>query len=75
MRTDALLQIAREIVARVPACMAITVDHNGDASARVAGKKALRQYPSYETAYRCLASAHAHLWREAEARDGGCASA
>jgi general stress protein 26 len=35
MRTDALLQIAREIVARVPACMAITVDHNGDASARV----------------------------------------
>src|SRR5262249_20499218 len=35
----------------------------------VAGKRALRQYPSYETAYRCLASAYAHLGRDAEARD------
>ncbi len=35
----------------------------------VAGKKALRQNPSYETAYRCLASALAHLGRDAEARE------
>jgi adenylate cyclase len=35
----------------------------------VAGKKAQRQNPSYEPAYRCLASALAHLGREAEARE------
>jgi len=35
MRTDELLRIAREIIAKVPACMAITVDQNGDANARV----------------------------------------
>jgi adenylate cyclase len=34
----------------------------------VAGKKAQRQNPSYPTAYRCLASAFAHLGRDAEAR-------
>jgi general stress protein 26 len=41
MRTDALLQIAREIVASVPACMAITVDRNGDANARVVNPHSL----------------------------------
>jgi adenylate cyclase len=35
----------------------------------VAGKKALRQNPSYSPAYRCLASAFAHLGRDAEARE------
>jgi adenylate cyclase len=35
----------------------------------VAGKKAQRQNPSYSSAYRCLASAFAHLGRDAEARD------
>ncbi len=35
----------------------------------VAGKKALRQNPSYVGAYRCLASAFAHLGHDAEARD------
>ena len=35
----------------------------------VAGKKALRQNPSYAAAYRCLASAFAHLGRDAEARE------
>ena len=35
----------------------------------VAGKKAQRQNPSYSTAYRCLASAFAHLGRDAEARE------
>ena len=35
----------------------------------VAAKKAQRQNPSYSPAYRCLASAFAHLGREAEARD------
>ncbi|SDH43797.1 MULTISPECIES: adenylate/guanylate cyclase domain-containing protein [Bradyrhizobium] len=34
-----------------------------------AGKKALRQNPSYSTACRCLASAFAHLGRDAEARE------
>jgi adenylate cyclase len=34
-----------------------------------AGKKALRQNPSFSTAYRCLASAFAHLGRDAEARE------
>jgi len=33
-----------------------------------AGKKAQRQNPSYSPAYRCLASAFAHLGRDAEAR-------
>jgi adenylate cyclase len=34
-----------------------------------AAKKALRQNPSYPAAYRCLASAFAHLSRDAEARE------
>ena len=34
----------------------------------VAGKKALRQNPSHSGIYRCLASAFAHLGRDAEAR-------
>jgi adenylate cyclase len=35
----------------------------------VAGKKAQRQNPSYSPAYRCLASAFAHLGRDVEARE------
>jgi adenylate cyclase len=35
----------------------------------VAAKKALRQPPSFQAAYRCLASASAHLGRDAEARE------
>jgi adenylate cyclase len=35
----------------------------------VAGKKAQRQNPFYPPAYRCLASAFAHLGRDAEARE------
>jgi len=35
----------------------------------VAGKRAQRQNPSYSSAYRCLASAFAHLGRDAEARE------
>jgi adenylate cyclase len=35
----------------------------------VAGKKAVRQNPCYSGAYRCLASAFAHLGRDAEARE------
>jgi adenylate cyclase len=35
----------------------------------VVGKKALRQKPSVPLAYRCLASAFAHLGRDAEARE------
>ena len=35
----------------------------------VAGKKAQRQNPSYSGAYRCIASAFAHLGRDAEARE------
>jgi adenylate cyclase len=35
----------------------------------VAGKKGLRQNPSFPPAYRCLASAFAHLGRDAEARE------
>jgi adenylate cyclase len=35
----------------------------------VAGKKAQRQNPSFSVAYRCLASALAHLGRDAEARE------
>jgi adenylate cyclase len=34
----------------------------------VAGKKAQRHNPSFPLAYRCLASAFAHLGRDAEAR-------
>jgi adenylate cyclase len=34
-----------------------------------AGKKAVRQNPSYSPAYRCLASAFAHLGRDVEARE------
>jgi len=34
-----------------------------------AGKKAERQNPSYSSAYRCLASAYAHLGRDAESRE------
>jgi adenylate cyclase len=34
----------------------------------VAGKKAQRQSPSFQAAYRCLASGFAHLGRDAEAR-------
>jgi adenylate cyclase len=35
----------------------------------VAGKKALRLNSSYAAAYRCLASAFAHLGRDADARE------
>jgi adenylate cyclase len=35
----------------------------------VAGKKAQRQNPFHSAAYRCLASAFAHLGRDAEARE------
>jgi adenylate cyclase len=35
----------------------------------VAGKRALRQNPSFSVAHRCLASAFAHLGRDAEARE------
>ena len=35
----------------------------------VAGKRAQRQNPSYSSANRCLASAFAHLGRDAEARE------
>jgi adenylate cyclase len=35
----------------------------------VAGKKAQRQNPSWSATYRCLASAFAHLGRDAEARE------
>jgi adenylate cyclase len=35
----------------------------------VAGRKAQRQNPSFSPAYRCLASAFAHLGRDAEARE------
>jgi adenylate cyclase len=38
-------------------------------AAIVVMKKALRQNPSYVATYRCLASAFAHLGRDAEARD------
>ena len=41
MHTDELLRIAREIIAKVPACMAITVDRNGDANARVVNPQPL----------------------------------
>jgi adenylate cyclase len=35
----------------------------------VAGRKAQRHHPFYPAAYRCLASALAHLGRDAEARE------
>ena len=35
----------------------------------VAGKKALRQNPSFSVAHRCLASAYAHVGLDAEARE------
>jgi len=35
----------------------------------IAGKKALRQTPSFSPGYRCLTSAFAHLGRDAEARE------
>jgi adenylate cyclase len=35
----------------------------------VAGKKAVRHDPAYSAAYRCLASALAHVGRDAEARE------
>ena len=35
----------------------------------VVGKKALRQKPSYVVTHHCLASAFAHLGRDAEARE------
>jgi len=35
----------------------------------IAARKALRQNPPYSLAYRCLASAFAHLGRDAEARE------
>lgn len=35
----------------------------------VAGKKAQRQNPAYQVSHRCLASAFAHLGRDAEARE------
>jgi adenylate cyclase len=35
----------------------------------VVGKKAQRQNPFYSSAYRCLASAFAHLGRDVEARE------
>jgi adenylate cyclase len=40
----------------------------------VAGKKALRQNSSFAPAYRCLASAFAHLGRDAEAREAAAHS-
>jgi adenylate cyclase len=40
----------------------------------VAGKKALRQNPSLPAVYRCLASALAHLGRDAEAREAAARS-
>ena len=45
----------------------IELGHFGEAI--VAGKKAQRQNPSFPPAYRCLASAFAHLGRDAEARE------
>jgi general stress protein 26 len=35
MDTSDLLQIARDVIAKVPMCFAITVDQNGEANARV----------------------------------------
>jgi general stress protein 26 len=43
MRTETLLQVARNIIASVPSCMAITVDANGDANARVVDPRPLSE--------------------------------
>lgn len=43
MQTHDLLRVAREIIAAVPACMAITVDRHGDANARVVNPKPLSE--------------------------------
>jgi general stress protein 26 len=43
MSTDELLAIAREIISKVPSCMAITVDESGEAHARVVNVKALSE--------------------------------
>jgi len=39
VHVDTLLKIARAVVDKVPACMAITVDENGCANARVVNPK------------------------------------
>jgi general stress protein 26 len=39
--TDSLLRVTREIIAKVPSCIAITVGRNGDANARVVNAKPL----------------------------------
>jgi pyridoxine/pyridoxamine 5'-phosphate oxidase len=41
MDTHGLLYVAREIIGKVPSCMAITVDRNGEANARVVNPKPL----------------------------------
>lgn len=41
METNRLLQVARGVINRVPACMAVTVDANGVANARVVNPKPL----------------------------------
>ena len=41
MDTESLLRVARDIIAKVPLCMAITVDENGEANARVVNVKPL----------------------------------
>jgi adenylate cyclase len=45
------------------------IEHGRLDEAIVAGKKAQRLNPSFSVAYRCLASAFAHLGRDAEARE------
>ena len=59
MRTEALLQIAREIIAKVPACMAITIDRQGDANARVVNPKPLSdswtvRFPTDRRSRKCV---------------------
>ena len=59
MHTEALLQIAREIIAKVPACMAITIDENGDANARVVNPKPLSEawtvrFPTDRRSRKCV---------------------
>jgi hypothetical protein len=41
MDTNLLLQIAREIISKVPTCFAITVDQDGHANARVVADLAI----------------------------------
>jgi len=43
METNQLLDVARQIIAQVPACMAITIDRNGEAHARVVNVKLLSE--------------------------------